>query len=774
MTKKLLSLFAVLAGSALSYAQCGSTPIPKTAWTIHSFDTQETVGEGTNNGKAIHAIDNNANTFWHTQWKNVTPTFPHEIAVNLGQLYDVNSVSVKTRHDNNGVKPKAYELFLSTNGTTWTSAQSAGEFLYPDTNATGQDATVSFGAISAQYIKMVFTSNYNNSTSIAIAEISATKISGSGTNCVATGQVNQLMTFEGISKKYTTDAAFNLNASIDTSLPITYSVVSGPATVAGSTVTLNGTAGTVVVKASQAGNTTYYAKEITRSFQVVDLTTIQPTVFSRLTSQTNIHMPELKPYLLYANAEIEEAQALTISTIAFLVDGVLLDSHFSQGSFKSWWTPASYGSHTVEMRATASNGVVSSKTVNVTVDNAATSTNTQTFDQAVIDFGTIGSQWYYGTYILPQSVSTYNQIIANFSVTCPSVPGGCDDWDRLAWVQIKNPEGQWVELFRYITPYGVACNHTIDVTDYESLLQGEVEFRMYIETWGTGGWKLNLNLNYVQGTPTFAYTSVEEIWQGNYNFGDMSNLQPMPQKSISIPSNTESASFRLVTTGHGWGSNNTSNAAEFYNATHKLKVNGNDTFTQLLWTSCNPNPDSCTGQQGTWQYNRAGWCPGAIAAPYFYDITPFINNHTFTFDYQFKTTYKDLCNASNPACITGTTCADCNDGYNPYYRIGGYMIYRGNLPVETLGNYAPTAETASIAVYPNTNNGIFKIKMNSSMEKFVVNIFNVSGQSIKTYHFQDADQLNNYQFNLSNAAKGMYFVKVYNQKTSTTAKVLIN
>ncbi|WP_318640979.1 discoidin domain-containing protein [Flavobacterium ardleyense] len=773
MMKKLLCFLAILASTALSYAQCGSTPIPKTAWSIHSFDTQETVGEGPNNGKAIHAIDGNVATFWHTKWKDFTPTYPHEIAVNLGQSYPVNGVTIKSRNDNNTAKPKAYELFLSTDGTVWTSAQSAGNFEYPDTNANGQDATVSFGAINAQYIKLVFTSNYNNSASIAISEISATQISGAGADCVATGQINQLMTFEAISKKYTTDASFNLSASTNSSLPITYTIVSGPATISGSTVSLTGVAGNVIVKATQAGNATYYSKEITRSFQVVDLTAIAPTVYSRLTAATNIHMPTLKPYLLYANGEIDEAQALTVDNIEFLVDGVLIPSHFSQGSFKAWWTPATYGSHSVEMRATASNGVLNSKTVNVTVDNVMATTTVQTFNNDVIDFGTIGSQWFYGTYVLPQSVSTYNQIIANFAVTCPNVPGGCDDWDRLAWVQIKNPEGQWVELFRYITPYGVACSHSIDVTDYESLLQGEVEIRMFIETWGSGGWKLDLNLEYTQGTPTYAYTSVEEVWQGNFNFGDMSNLQPVPQKSISIPSNTESASFRLVTTGHGWGGNNTGNAAEFYNATHKLKVDGNDTFTQHLWTTCNPNPDSCTGQQGTWQYNRAGWCPGTIPAPYFYDITPFINNHTFTFDYQFKTTYKDLCNPSNPACISGTTCADCNDGYNPFYRVGGYMIYKGNSPVETLGQYIPTAETTGIAVYPNTNNGVFNIKLDSSMEQFVVNIFNVSGQSIKTYHFKDADHLNAYQFNLSNVAKGTYFVKVYNQTTSTTAKVLI-
>ena len=508
MTKILLFILVLFGSSFVGNAQCGSTPIPKTAWTIHSFDTEETIGEGPNNGRAVHAIDTNNATFWHTKWQNFTPTYPHEIAVNFGQIYPVNGITIKSRNDNNSAKPKGYELFLSTDGFTWTSAQSSGNFEYPDTNANGQEATISFGAINAQYIKLVFTSNYNNSASIAISEISATQISGVGVECVATGQLNQLMTFDFITKKYTSDAAFNLSASINTNLPIIYSVISGPATISGATVSLTGAAGSVLVKASQAGNETYYANETLRSFEVVDLTAIAPSVFSRLTAETNIHMSTLTPYLLYANGEIDEAQALTVDNIEFLVDGVLIPSHFSQGSFKAWWTPATYGSHSIEMRATASNGVINSKTVNVTVDNVMASTTVQTFDNDVIDFGTIGSQWFYGTYILPQSVSTFNQIIANFAVTCPNVAGGCDDWDRLAWVQIKNPEGQWVELFRYITPYGVACSHTIDVTDYESLLQGEVEIRMFIETWGSGGWKLDLNLEYIQGTPTYAYRSV--------------------------------------------------------------------------------------------------------------------------------------------------------------------------------------------------------------------------------------------------------------------------
>lgn len=499
-----------------------------------------------------------------------------------------------------------------------------------------------------------------------------------------------------------------------------------------------------------------------------------PVIVSRLTDQRTLQMPNLNPYLLSASATIDESLGLTISSIEFLVNGVLQPSYSSVNSKNCWWTPANYGSHTVEIKATGSNGNVTTKTVTLNVVNTASTTAVQTFQNGLINFdGNGASQWYYGTYTLPQSVGAYNSIMANFSVTCPSVTGGCDDWDRLAWVQIKNPDGQWVELFRYITPYGVACNHSIDVTDYESLLQGEVEFRMYIETWGTGGWNINLNLNYTQGTPAYLYSSVEEVWQGNYNFGDMANLQPVPVKQITAPQNTQNMRFRLVTTGHGWGSNNTGNAAEFYNATHNLQVNGANTFTQALWTDCDPNPNGCTGQAGTWQYSRAGWCPGAISAPYFYDLTSYISA-PFNFGYQFRTFYRDYCHPNNPSCVSGTTCPDCNDGYNPYYRVGAYMIYKGNQPLQTLAAPEFTLAENKITVYPNSNNGIFRINIENEMTDLVVNVINIKGESIKTYYFKNKEHLSNHTFDLSTVSKGTYFLKIYDKKSSFSSKMIIN
>lgn len=285
---------------------------------------------------------------------------------------------------------------------------------------------------------------------------------------------------------------------------------------------------------------------------------------------------------------------------------------------------------------------------------------------------------------------------------------------------------------------------------------------------------MDLNLTYEAGNPAFTYTSMEEVWQGTYNFGDPENLQPVPTYTINAPDNTEKATFRLVTTGHGWGENNTGNAAEFYFAQHHLLKDGEEVFTQNMEVDCNPNPDGCTGQQGTWYYNRAGWCPGTIPAPYFYDMTPLIGA-PFEFDYQFQTSYTDYCHPNNPNCISGTTCPDCNDGSNPFYRVSAYVIYKSNSPTWAVSVDEIEAKTENkLSLSPNPNSGIFQLALENEMKDIVVQIFDIRGVSLKTYYFDNAQRLNAYQFELGDIPMGVYFVKAYNVKSQYTTKVVIS
>jgi len=81
-------------------------------------------------------------------------------------------------------------------------------------------------------------------------------------------KVPQTITFGALSQQKQGDAPFPLNATADSGLPVSFSIVSGPATLSGNILILNGW-GTVTVSASQTGNNSYAAAtSVTQSFFV--------------------------------------------------------------------------------------------------------------------------------------------------------------------------------------------------------------------------------------------------------------------------------------------------------------------------------------------------------------------------------------------------------------------------------------------------------------------------------------------------------------------------
>lgn len=84
------------------------------------------------------------------------------------------------------------------------------------------------------------------------------------------GVLNQAIVFPEILDKSTNDAPFGISAAASSGLPVSFSIVSGPATISGSTISLNGTPGTVIVRASQSGNTDFNpAPNVEQSFEVI-------------------------------------------------------------------------------------------------------------------------------------------------------------------------------------------------------------------------------------------------------------------------------------------------------------------------------------------------------------------------------------------------------------------------------------------------------------------------------------------------------------------------
>lgn len=776
MKKTALFFISLLVFTAYTIA-CDTTKIDRTGWQILYVDSEELTGEGENNGHAYHCLDGDSATFWHTQWQNTAHHYPHEIWIDLGEMHNINGFSVLTRGNNtrNG-RINQFEFYITSDTSDWGAPQSAGILVYPQPNSGAQQTSeVYFGAVEGRYVRLVGLNSVAGDNYTMIAELNVYE----DTVCTPTGMQNQVIYATPVERQLSTNPPFVVHAYTSSGLPLTYTVEDGPATIADSTVTLTGAGGIVTICLSQPGDSAFYPIEKTLSFEVINLNDYYPEIRPRLTADYPLEMRQLMPYLLHTSATIAESEYLSIDTVTYTIDGTTMAGIKEGEDFACWWTPSSFGTVPVTVTATASNGNTTAETIMVEVTDNVTDQIVTTLDSAIIDYGNLGIRTYTGRYTLPQFGATYSNIVAHLYMSCPPVNGGCDDWDRLAYVQVKDPTGKWVEIIRYITPYGRACSHSIDVTDFASLLQGDVDIRMFIDTWGTGGWQVRLDLEYLSGEPEYAYTDVEELWHGSYNFGDPTNLQPLDTVTVGIFHDAREAHLRLTTTGHGWGDNNTGNAAEFYHAVHHLQINGADAFEQDLWTDCFPNPDGCNNQNGTFKYDRAGWCPGSISQPYIYDVTPYLWQTPFQLAYIFQPSYMDECHPHNPDCVTGVTCSDCNAGSNPFYRVSCYLIRSTNTPRALGNNIRPSSpsveEDYSFMPYPNPCTQNFRLDFKTHIsERFVCTILNAAGENIRTYFFNNSYEAEQYLFDISSLGKGVYFLEIYTKNRAGVQKIIVH
>lgn len=277
------------------------------------------------------------------------------------------------------------------------------------------------------------------------------------------------------------------------------------------------------------------------------------------------------------------------------------------------------------------------------------------------------------TISFPNHTTQFSEIIMNINLECPN--GGCDPWDRKAQISVNNRD-DWFEIGRYVTPYGVECGWSLNVSDYRSFLIGDVILRSYIDTWVDPGWLVSISFDFIVGNPDYAYTSIRKVWNySNLVYGDNTNPIDIPSYNGYIPSNALASNLRMITTGHGQG--NTDNAAEFSYKIHDININDEPTFIHNIWRSdCESN--NCSPQNGTWIYDRAGFCPGDKVTPQDFNLLDYINaGSNIKLDYVLQD-YFNACSPNNPACIDGVTCAECNYNYNghtePFYFIESQLI----------------------------------------------------------------------------------------------------
>ncbi len=146
-----------------------------------------------------------------------------------------------------------------------------------------EKATATYSFPSSMNFSGVVRSEWDHSTTNKSTNVSSSNITLNGSpsffvpSLSSTVLSKQTISFGSLAAKTYGDPAFTVNATASSSLPVSFAIASGPATISGKTITLTGT-GTVVVQATQSGNSTFAAAPaVSQSFVVGSGTTTPPT-----------------------------------------------------------------------------------------------------------------------------------------------------------------------------------------------------------------------------------------------------------------------------------------------------------------------------------------------------------------------------------------------------------------------------------------------------------------------------------------------------------------
>lgn len=192
------------------------------------------------------------------------------------------------------------------------------------------------------------------------------------------------------------------------------------------------------------------------------------------------------------------------------------------------------------------------------------------------------------------------------------------------------------EMGRMITPYAVngslprpfAYEYVYDVTDYATLLHDSAQIRMMYSgySWGFTG---TIEFIMIEGTPAREAYKVENLWNGYFPYGNTSDPISNYLKPQTFTKDASAASIKLRMTITGHGGEKNENCSEFCEKYYILNLNGSQLEKRSIWTDkCGSNP--IINQGGTWIYDRANWCPGALTRPYEYNLAA--NSGTNTLD----------------------------------------------------------------------------------------------------------------------------------------------
>lgn len=202
-----------------------------------------------------------------------------------------------------------------------------------------------------------------------------------------------------------------------------------------------------------------------------------------------------------------------------------------------------------------------------------------------------------------------------------------DRWDRAGSVRLVKPGMAPVELCRFMTAYGGPIEHEVDITRAAPLLRGHCAFEVFIDTWVTPAWEVDVALMF---TPVADGSLNPPAWAAGVLLppGNLTAAAPVDEATVTVPPGLRRVELAAVSTGH---CTDGTDADEFITKDNVIRIDGREVLRWRPWRDdCRElralNPYCARWSDGSWSsdYERSGWCPGDVAPPNVVDLTPWL------------------------------------------------------------------------------------------------------------------------------------------------------
>jgi hexosaminidase len=118
---------------------------------------------------AAGAIDDNPETWWHTEYLEKSPAHPHTLDIDLGKIYRLKGATYTPRPSGGNGTIKECEFYTSPDGRMWTLA---GKGFFEDIKRNSTEHSAIFGkAVAARYLRFVSVREINGNPWASAGEI---------------------------------------------------------------------------------------------------------------------------------------------------------------------------------------------------------------------------------------------------------------------------------------------------------------------------------------------------------------------------------------------------------------------------------------------------------------------------------------------------------------------------------------------------------------------------------------------------------------------------